>query len=833
MKSSHSKDKGIMDILHRLKHYVPSQAPLKDFIHHNTLHAFQEVDFHQALHQASSIFGYKVYLSLNEYRQHFKDGVIKEEVLDYCIANIKGHQQAQDWKQKLLHKEYPHHLKTRIGVYTAAEKNYFKVNLEKLIHPTLFRVVSGYLDQGVSIWNFPIIHKTFFGAIKELEQYSVIGFFKSKRVKQLILHTHCKTETLLEMLVGDETFYERYLFDLTFAHQGWSGMVSVLEDNPQLLLDKRTISLEDFIRFELLLKIDLLDRKYGDHWKPLHYALDKETNDLFSPVELTEHAAVMELWQEAFEWSYYNQVLAGLSSGCINDKKLQKELSFQAVFCIDDRECSIRRYLEKRDPNCKTFGTPGFFNMDFYYQPEHSKFYTKVCPAPMDPKHLIKEIDPHKKRSKDAHLETRSNRFVGWLLDEGLGLWSALELVGSIFRPRTTAKAVSSFKHMGKNTTLTIENKHTNDVVHGLQVGFTVEEMCNRAEGLLKSIGLTSNFAPIVYLVGHGASSVNNTHYAGYDCGACSGRPGSVNARVAAFMINHVEVRKVLSTKGIIIPESTQFLGALHDTTRDEVEYYDEDILTNTNKKIHERNKLVFNQSLECNAKERSRRFALINSKQDAPRIHEQIKKRSVSLFEPRPEYNHATNSLCIVGRRESVAHLFLDRRSFLNSYDYSIDPEGKYLLNILRAAAPVCGGINLEYYFSRVDNYKLGAGSKLPHNVMGLIGVANGADGDLRPGLPWQMVEIHDPLRLMIIVEHLPQVILDVIQTSAPTYEWFNKNWVHLIAIHPETKQIFQLKNGRFQEYTLVASPLLNISDVTPLIEQHERNLPVFVINP
>jgi uncharacterized protein len=54
-----------------------------------------------------------------------------------------------------------------------------------------------------------------------------------------------------------------------------------------------------------------------------------------------------------------------------------------------------------------------------------------------------------------------------------------------------------------------------------------------------------------------------------------------------------------------------------------------------------------------------------------------------------------------------------------------------------------------LEYYFSRVDNQKLGAGTKLPHNVMGLIGVANGIEGDLRPGLPLQMIEVHDPVKI------------------------------------------------------------------------------------
>ena len=115
---------------------------------------------------------------------------------------------------------------------------------------------------------------------------------------------------------------------------------------------------------------------------------------------------------------------------------------------------------------------------------------------------------------------------------------------------------------------------------------------------------------------------------------------------------------------------------------------------------------------------------------------------------------------MCVVGRRSLSKQLFLDRRSFLNSYDYQIDASGDYLAVILGQVAPVAGGINLEYYFSRVDNQKLGAGSKLPHNVMGLIGVANGIDGDLRPGLPSQMIEVHDPIRLLAVVEHYPEVV-------------------------------------------------------------------------
>jgi len=186
---------------------------------------------------------------------------------------------------------------------------------------------------------------------------------------------------------------------------------------------------------------------------------------------------------------------------------------------------------------------------------------------------------------------------------------------------------------------------------------------------------------------------------------------------------------------------------------------------------------------------------------------------------------------LCVVGRRSLTRNLFLDRRSFLNSFDYQVDPEGNYLLNILKAAAPVCGGINLEYYFSRVDNQKLGAGTKLPHNVMGLFGVANGIDGDLRPGLPSQMIEVHDPVRLLIIVEHTPEVVLKTIQASAPTYEWFIHEWVHLVAIHPETKELFRFQDGAFHPYKSHTRQIPVAEDFMSLIESTDENLPVYIV--
>ncbi|MFN5170071.1 MAG: YbcC family protein [Cyclobacteriaceae bacterium] len=817
--------------IEKIKHHLPAQAPLKDFIHHNTLHAFQKMKFFEGTRHASEILGYKVSLKLSEYRELFGQGRIREEVLEQRIQLRHGRAQMQEWKQRLLSKHYEKGPLPRIGSLRANWKKVHKIDLDSLVHPTLFRILCSYLDQGISIWNFPVWHKGFLDSIREMEQRSFTSFFRSRRARKLLTDPSLKIEDLLAIVVGDESLYETYLFDQQFAHQGWSGMVSVIEDFPQTLLDTRQATLHDLIVFELLLEIDSLDYVLGDRWQPLANALPSKPGWLFANVDQTELHEALELWQEAFEWSYYDQVLAGISTQK-TDQLTSRIPSFQSLFCIDDRECSLRRYLEKFDPACATFGTPGFFGVEFFFQPNDGKFLTKLCPAPVTPKFLIREGGAKADKTKDLHFTKETHSlFRGWLISQTLGFWSALKLFINIFKPTMGPATASSFRHMNKAAHLSVVNQHL-EKENGLQVGYTIDEMTNRVEALLKSIGLISDFAPLVYVVGHGSSSVNNPHFAAYDCGACSGRPGSVNARVVCIMANHPEVRTLLQNRGIVIPESTRFVGALHDTTRDDIEFFDEIHLSAEQLRLHVANIDTFNKALNANAKERSRRFESIDTHLTGQQVHEQVRVRSVSLFEPRPELNHATNALCIVGRRSMTRGLFLDRRSFLNSFDYQVDPDGKYLFNILKAAAPVCGGINLEYFFSRVDNQKLGAGTKLPHNVMGLFGVANGIDGDLRPGLPSQMIEVHDPVRLLIIVEHFPAVVLQTIQRSPETYEWFANEWVNLVAVDPKTRACYSFKDGQFHPYEPLARELPRIDNLDQLLETNAENFPVYVIN-
>lgn len=816
-------------VLHYLTHFLPAQNPLKDFVHHNTLHAFQNKNFHIALQEASTVFGYKTYLSLEEFRQRYTNAEINENVLDRVIIEAKGDEGLSVWKNKLLNQKYDESTNPRIGSLRSNWKKEYAINLEKSTHSILFRVLCSYLDQGIAMWNFPDDNKGFLSSIITIEQESIMGIFTSKRAKKLLFNKASITQ-LLEIIVGKEELFEQYLFDQQFSHPGWSGMIATIESNPSSLLDTKKITFEELVKFELLLEIDALDKKFNANWSPLGLKVRVEEYNLFETIKYNELFDVLSLWQQAFEWSFYDQVLANIQH--VNEFDSIETPSFQALFCMDDRECSFRRHVEYFDENAVTFGTPAFFNFEFYFQPVNGKFYTKLCPAPVTPKYLIKEEHRKKKHAKDLHYHKQSHSlFFGWIISQTLGFSSAFKLFLNIFRPTISPATTASFKHLHKKSKLIIENLGTSHNEDNLQMGFTIVEMSDRVEGLLKSIGLVNDFAPIVYVVGHGATSVNNTHYAGYDCGACCGRPSSVNAKVAAFSANHIEVRKLLKLRGIDIPETTQFLPALHDTTRDEIAFYDEDVLTNANKVFHHQNAITFTKALHNNAKERSRRFDTIDTSDSLVKVHEKVKKRSVSLFEPRPELNHATNAICIVGRRSLSKQLFLDRRSFLNSFDYRVDPTGDYLSIILGAVAPVGGGINLEYYFSRVDNQKLGAGSKLPHNVMGLIGVANGIDGDLRPGLPSQMIEVHDPVRLLVIAEHFPEIVKYAISKNPATYEWFKNDWVKLIVVHPETKEIFAFTNEEFVAYNTVIKEANYVYNNLELFENTINNLPVGIL--
>jgi len=166
--------------------------------------------------------------------------------------------------------------------------------------------------QGISIWNFPIVDKGFLPAIIELEKNSFASIFKTKKAKELLFDPSTSIKSLLERVVGDEAYFNQYLFDQQFSHRGWSGLVAAVEEHPETLLSPRKISLHDLILFELLLEIDHLEAELGASWKPIAKLCTQLPVNLFEEVKRSELQEVLEIWQDAFEWSYYDEVLAGI-----------------------------------------------------------------------------------------------------------------------------------------------------------------------------------------------------------------------------------------------------------------------------------------------------------------------------------------------------------------------------------------------------------------------------------------------------------------------------------------------------------------------------------------
>jgi uncharacterized protein YbcC (UPF0753/DUF2309 family) len=372
------------------------------------------------------------------------------------------------------------------------------------------------------------------------------------------------------------------------------------------------------------------------------------------------------------------------------------------------------------------------------------------------------------------------------------GVVAIFPLLARLMSPRLAGRLRSALTERffpTPRTELTVHHDTAEDLPAGItQRGFTTDERVARVATVLENIGFTRNFSQVVLVLGHGSTTLNNPHKSAYDCGACGGRQGGPNARVFCQMANDPEVRSGLTARNIHIPEDTWFCGGQHDTCEDEVHLFDLHTCPESHSELFQRVLLTMDEARAKNAQERCRRLFSAPKAPTPREALQHVEGRSEHLAEPRPEFGHATNAVAVIGRRALTRGLFMDRRVFLLSYDPNIDDDGKILERTLAAATPVGAGINLEYYFSNVDNEVYGAGSKLPHNVTGLYGVMSGHASDLRTGLPRQMIEIHEPVRLLVIVEATPERLLEIAGRQAEVKELVVNRWVQLISLHPET---------------------------------------------
>ena len=750
------------------------------------------------------------------------------------------------------------------------------VDTDRLVHPLLIRFCAAFVDQGIAYWRMPNREDGLLDAFRALYGLGsgpidrwMRGLSKELRRQR---SSAWDAERTVYWALGElgvpSTQRERYIQETLLSLRGWAGMIRQLEVRPDTApVDPPPARLVDYLALQLTLDLHAAKfelRKHAGRSTTLadtssrlgNTAQERELDlelvyEAFisaqlggvGPAEMTSSAEAKRWLEEvrvfdsnerrrllhlAYERRHRIGVLDGITGHCRLGRTPEGSPRFQAVFCIDDREESLRRHLEELHPDVQTFGYAGFFGIAMAYQGIEDIRPRPLCPVAVRPDHYVTEraldeteaaafADRRRRQGRVTHSVGLGSKMLtrGGLLSALFGVLAVIPLLGRSLFPRRTERLAHWALHRTAPTppTRLCLEARGEPRPDGLASGYTLDEMAAIVAKVLTTIGMEGNLCPLVLIVGHGSSSLNNPHEAAHDCGATGGGRGGPNARAFAQMANDARVRERLRARNLVIPESTRFVGAYHNTCDDSMTYYDQDLLPPQFLQALAEVKNAFAVACRLDAHERCRRFesAPLDLTPESALIHAEA--HAYDLAQPRPEYGHATNAVCIVGRRERTRGLFLDRRAFLVSYDPTRDPTAAILGALLRSVGPVGAGINLEYYFSFVDPTGYGSGTKLPHNIVGLIGVMDGHASDLRTGLPWQMVEIHEPVRLLTIVETKIEMLERVLAQEAGLANLVNNAWIQLVAWDPDSDALAVYEKGHFVPY-VTENPAIAVVD-------------------
>lgn len=193
----------------------------------------------------------------------------------------------------------------------------------------------------------------------------------------------------------------------------------------------------------------------------------------------------------------------------------------------------------------------------------------------------------------------------------------------------------------------------------------------------------------------------------------------------------------------------------------------------------------------------------------DPARAYRHARRNAMDWSQVRPEWGLSRNAAFVIGRRHITGRMNLDGRVFLQSYDYRCDAKGRQLENILAGPLVVGQWINMEHYFSTVDNERFGSGSKAYHNIAGRFGVMTGNLSDLRTGLPSQTVlkdgaPYHEPLRLITLIEAPFAHARRAIESVAQVKNLVHNGWVRLVIVDPLTRQVHVYADGGWRQREL-----------------------------
>jgi uncharacterized protein len=558
-----------------------------------------------------------------------------------------------------------------------------------------------------------------------------------------------------------ETYYHRLLTTLggwaqCARYRLWQATLAGGDDG----------TIRDFLAIRLIWE-EALFRRYGeriaDRWRDVVAAHA-------APLDPSEAQIVEAILQEAVERAVQRDLAATLASP--NRSSATAPPLMQVAFCIDVRSEVFRRALESLSLRIQTLGFAGFFGLTA----SHHRFASDVAehrlPVLLNPG-LTSWSGSAADAASDqsARYKARASRAWGRFKLAAVSSFAFVEASGPLYIAKLVRDALGL-----------VRNGAPNDPEPRLDPALDLSSRVQMATTILRAMSLTRDFAPLVLLAGHGASVVNNPHAAALHCGACGGYSGEVNARLLAALLNDNDVRQGLQENGISIPTDTLFVGALHDTTTDDVTLY-----VNEAGAAHDRDDLAQARQWLATAGTLTRAERALR----LPRAtgESSIAARSRSWAETRPEWGLAGCKAFIAAPRGRTSGKNLGGRAFLHDYNWHHDDGFGVLELIITAPVVVASWISLQYYGSTVAPDVFGGGNKLLHNVIGGIGVVEGNGGVLRAGLPWQSIHdgvelAHEPLRLTVCIEAPREAITAVLEKHPDVRALFDNHWLHLFAL-------------------------------------------------
>ena len=517
------------------------------------------------------------------------------------------------------------------------------------------------------------------------------------------------------------------------------------------------------------------------------------------------------LWQAALERSYQAPLCQGLMTANAPTPNTATP-AVQAVFCIDVRSEVFRRALEAASPTVQTLGFAGFFAMFIAYRPLGSEMVRPQLPGLLAPGLCV--TDECDTPSLGEVLADRRKKQLLWqqqwqAFRGGAGsTFSFVESCGLLYAGKLLKSSLAGQAHPPTVAQTGQPTKQRDTLRPRLPDtgGPELETRISSAATALNAMGLRCGYARLILMAGHGSTSANNPHAAGLDCGACGGQTGEVNARVLAHLLNDPAVRVGLHARGLLVPESTYFLAGLHNTTTDELQLYDTDLLPESHAGDLKVLQGWLTEAGQRTRAERAASLGLSALADQAGALQEAINARGTDWAQVRPEWGLANCAAFIVAPRSRSQHLNLGGRSFLHDYVWQGDAGFGVLELIMTAPMVVTNWINLQYHASTVDNPRYGSGNKMLHNVVGSnVGVFEGNGGDLRIGLPMQSLHDgenfrHTPLRLSVFIQ-APQDPIDAIIAKHTTVRHLlDHEWLTVFRLADDQGVWRYLPGGRWE---------------------------------